>query len=375
MKRRDLLGSSATLAASGCLSTESDTGSTAGPSNEQWQSVEADGSRWGLLTTPGHDGIQVDQVRTGTSWAQPTSGRSGSLDKFERPSRLVSSGHEDIYVSVEDGDDSNDGRSQSSPYQTINRALAEVPKFVYHRIHVHVDYGDYRDQRGPRLFHINQSAAGNNGLKLLGHTEENDYYDESNGPTDVVFTYGLDSGCIGSEELTVWGLTIDGVWQSYDSSIRFRNCVFRNGGLSDPERLIAGHRNRAQYLDCTFQNCAIVGYASPLCYLVFENCTAENIQNYPLRMWSSSMVFLEDSDDIVEVPPNSSKKSPGSRIVNHPDGLVQTTAGNPRSNGIHEFADRIVLEDTSEGSQKHVTLRNEGGELVVTGERGGERVL
>jgi hypothetical protein len=320
-----------------------------------WESVSEESSSWDYLTTPEHDGVQVDQIRTGTSWSQP--------DKYDRPSRLVSDQHEDVYVSIEDGDDANGGRSKDDAYKTINRAIAEVPKFVYHRFHIHIDYGDYRGRPGPQICHINQSAAGNNGLKLYGHTENNEYYDESKSNEDIISAGGFDCGCVGSEELTVWGITVDGVWQSYDSSIRFRDCIFQNGSLSGPTRLIGGHRNRAQYIYCTFRDCEIVGMVSPLSFTCFERCEAENITNYGLRLYSTSIAFLDEADDIVEVPPNPSKKADSSIIVNHPNGLVQKQGGEPKSRGAHTFEDDVVLGD-SQGDQS-VSLRNESGDLVV----------
>jgi hypothetical protein len=263
----------------------------------------------------------------------------------------------------------------------MSRALAEVPKFVYHKIRIHIDYGDYTGKRGPDLFHINQTADSRKGLKLLGHTENNDYYDSERSVEDIVFTGGLDSGCIGSEELEVVGITIDGVWQSYDSSIRIRNCVFRNGhdfGNDDVKsRLVGGHRTRAEFFGCTFKDSEMIASVSPLAYTSFERCTAENITDFAFELYASSIVFLDESPELITVPPNDSINDASSRIVNHPDGLIQLTSGRPKSRGRHTFGDGIRLnadreewadedlnEVTDEPSKEDVVLRNVDGDLV-----------
>jgi hypothetical protein len=362
--RRQLFGSAAIAATAGCsgdTARQQDV-STGDSERTLWSEREADGSRWGLLTPTTHDGVQADQVRAGTSWAVPGNSHT------DRPARLVSNRDEDIYVSIEDGDDENGGRSTDDAYRTINRALAEVPKFVYHKIRVHIDYGDYTGTAGPSLFHIHCSADGSRGLKIWGHTEDNDYYDDSKSAEDIVFTYGLDSGCIGSEELTVKGITIDGFWQSYDSSIRFFDCVFKGGwkpeGRDKPERLVGAHRNRAQYIDCQFEDSEIVGLLSPLSYTSFDNCTATEITDYPFWLYSSSTIFLTGSDELVTVPPNPSEKDPSSRIVNHPEGQVQAPDGRPQSQGTHTFDDGLRVRDERADGEESIVLRNRDGELV-----------
>jgi hypothetical protein len=318
--------------------------------------------------------LEADEIRTGTGWSDVPDGRR---------SRLVSHQREDIYVSVEDGDDENGGRSQDDAYETINRALAEVPKFCYHSIFVHVDYGDYRDQDGPRIFHVHQTARSTHGnkdpvgpwlgggLKLWGHTPNNDYYDDSRSVEDVVFAYGLDSGCIGSEELVVRGITVDGRWQSYDSSIRFRDCLFRGGaGPEGKKQLIGGHRTRAQYWACRFEDADLIGSIGGLCFVGFNGqCEIENVTQ-PFNLWGGSIVYLHEvNHDLLEKPPKRSTIDGGGLILNHPRGINQLDGGTSESRGDHTFRESILLDDPGDDGDP-IRLENDGGSLlaVVDGE-------
>jgi hypothetical protein len=141
--------------------------------------------------------------------------------------------------------------------------------------------------------------------------------------------------------------------------------VFKNGW--DPEGhadyVVGGHRNNAQYLNCTFKDTEAIGLFSPLGYNCFENCSASNISDYPFHLYSSSFVFLQDAADLVNVPPNPSKKDPSSRIVNHPNGLIQEADGNPKSRGTLTLDSGVRMRDETE-SDSAVVLRNEGGQLV-----------
>jgi hypothetical protein len=332
--------------------------------------------------------LAVDDLRAGTAWSD--------LDTGHR-SRIVSHQDEDIYVSVEDGDDANSGRSMDDAYETINRALADVPKFCYHSISIHIDYGDYRGQDGPRIFHIHQTArsrdgdtirgsAENNelvggGLKLWGHVEYNDYYDESRTVEDIVFAYGLDSGCSGSEELTVWGITIDGKWQSYDSAIRFRRCLFKGGaGPEGKQSLIGGHRCNAAFWQCDFKDSLNISRIGGMANMVFlGGCGIENVDR-PFETWGLSIIcVMEDDWNLLTDPPMDSIINGEGWIMNHPKGSIQQDGGTQLSRGTHTFGDSAVFDDsavfsdtTGEGSD--VVLENRDGDLVAIVE-GEETIL
>jgi hypothetical protein len=325
-------------------------------------------------TERGQESLAVDDLRAGTAWSD--------LDTGHR-SRLVTHQDEDIYVSVEDGDDENGGRSQDDAYQTINRALADVPKFCYHSISIHIDYGDYREQDGPRIFHIHQTARSREGhsvrgqstipftgggLKLWGHVEYNDYYQEDRSPEDVVFSYGLDSGCGGSEELTVWGITVDGRWQSYDSGIRFRNCVFKGGGggPDGDKSLIGGHRSRAQFWGCDFKDAKNISHLGGMCFVAFQgDCGIENVDR-PFQLWGGTLVYVHEVNwNLLEDPPKETiTKNGAGWIMNHPRGDVQENGGTPRSRGNHTFDNAAVFSDTN-GESNDVAVENRDGELVA----------
>jgi hypothetical protein len=337
--------------------------------NGEAASVSQDEETQIAAQTKTYSSLAVDDLEAGTAWSDVDTGHR---------SRMVSHQDEDIYVSVNNGDDQNGGRSKNDAYKTINKALSEVPKFCYHSISIHIDYGDYRSQDGPRIFHIHQTArsrtgdsvAGtpkNNpftggGLKIWGHVEYNDYYDSTKTAEDIVFSYGLDSGCGGSEELTVWGITIDGWWQSYDSSIRFRNCVFKNGDRD----LIGGHRCRAQMWGCTFKNAKMIGHIGGMGFVTFQgDCKVQNIDQ-PFKLWGGSIVYLHDiNHNLITDPPNDSVTKNGAGwIMNHPEGNVQENGGTPLSRGKHTFGDSAILTDT-EGNGHDVVLENQNGELVA----------
>jgi hypothetical protein len=303
---------------------------------------------------------------------------------------MVTHQDEDIYVSVNDGSDENSGRSMDDAYETVNRALAEVPKFCYHSISIHIDYGDYREQDGPRIFHIHQTARARHGywikgrsqnhpftgggLKVWGHVEYNDYYDDDRSPEDVVFSYGLDSGCIGSGGLLVEGICVDGRWQSYDSSIRFQNCVFKSGGggSSGNKGLIGGHRSNAHYWGCTFKDAKNITHAGEMSYIAFNGqCEIENVER-PFRLWGGSIVYVhEDNWNLLTDPPRKSQIRGKGWIMNHPRGLFQEDGGAPRSRGVHtfersaKFTTGAAFSDQT-GERAEMTLQHKDGDLVAT---------
>jgi hypothetical protein len=197
---------------------------------------------------------------------------------------------------------------------------------------------------------------------LWGHVEDNDYYDESKTVEDIVFAYGLDSGCSGSEELDVRGITIEGWWQTYDSSIRFLNCVFRGGGGDG--RLTGGHRNNAMYFDCTFKDARWIASFSMLGHGYFQGGSVENVER-PFRVTQGSFVSLADgSQNLITKPPKNSRVHFGSEILNHPKGVVQNHGGEYTSQGEFTFEDDLTLVNDSEESDQ-ISIRNEDGQLVA----------
>lgn len=281
----------------------------------------------------------------------------------------------DLYLDKTGGDDGNDGTSKANAVETVGRLCELIPKNIYHKVRVHINYADYSTQTPPgfKLFNHFIHPGSPDGLKIIGHDSSNDYFDSNKSVSDITFGKSTDSGCRGSEEFDVIAVTIDGRWQSYDSAIRFDSCVFKNGSGTTPVRLIDGHRIRSQYRDCSFESCEAVGVFAPVCQATFTgNTTTSGITDKGLVVRGGSFVFLSsNSSNVVSDPPNNSNIDLDGFVWGHPSGIKMNDDGTTRNLDDHLLEGRLKQSDDSlyhtvnvDGPKDH-RLRDSGENLQL----------
>ncbi|WP_413616403.1 hypothetical protein MRB56_09050 [Halomonas cupida] len=208
---------------------------------------------------------------------------------------------------------SGDG-SQASPFKSINEALAQVPREIYHKVWIYLADGAYTGSDNAwTLINYMVTPRSNAGFKIIGHHPMNPLYSDSD-PAAVVIGDestnpsgggGPNEWVIGAiladvDEFGLIGCTLDGINQVY-SSITYDDCVFKTGisGLvgSDP-RCVAGHSGTVRLRGCHFQDVPLPFYAQDQANFLVTDCTAANITR-PFDSNRGSVVNVINSPTLI----------------------------------------------------------------------------
>lgn len=270
-----------------------------------------------------------------------------------------------VWVDPVNGNDTNNGATQTTAKKTFASAMGLVPYFLYHKCRIYLLDGTYTE--APVVSHIWMTASRWANFQVIGHTPNNPAYTDTK-PQNVVFTNTIGGG----RQVSVWssmpgsnyntileGVTIDAFWP-YDVTCQVINCIFQNGGGATNNYLIGGHGATVTFSNITFKNLdssGLVCEATDQAWYHFNSCivdpTASTAQILSVK--NGSKVSLE----LCGFDYTKFYVEPGSTIMGD-TSIRMTQYGIGLDKNVSSY---VTLSGGTPGSDTY----NEGGQLVVYG--------
>ena len=269
-----------------------------------------------------------------------------------------------VDASAESGGDG----SQSSPYTSINRALEDVPREIYHKVRIYLTDGVYDGQENAwNLYNYFVTPRSTAGFQIIGHVPENPLYSDTDISAVVLggasTSSPVDNFVIGgvtgdADDTKMIGVTIDGRVQVYGCPYAFDRVNFKTGKNGF---LIGGHSGRIKLTTCDFSNCEAILNAIDLAHFYVTNCTASNITSNSAVVKNASVVMFESSSPVAFIRPIDQE---GNCIVKVDGGYISSGSG-VNSWGVN----------SSDGGQSLISTNNDGDVIAKQALVGGAGVV
>lgn len=246
-----------------------------------------------------------------------------------------------LYVSQGSGSDTNDGLTSGTAFQTINRAIQELPQNIYHGVRVYVLDGDYTSEQ-VRIYNyfVNARKGAGGSLYIWGHVAN--YQGEAhpiyNTDDNSAVKLGRDfvvKALSGTDQFAIIGFTFKDAWyQPIDCLTRIWRCHFQ-GGINDAgynaKICIGGHSAIVRLQECTFSDIACVADAIGDMHVTAEGCeildamvdspALPGTYGMPFRSSGQSRVLIKNSPTLINGGFN------GKRNVAENDGVILNEGG------------------------------------------------
>lgn len=212
--------------------------------------------------------------------------------------------HEDMDLFVDKSAVTSGNGSISSPFRTINEALAFVPREIYHKVRVYLADGVY-DEMGDsfNLYNYFITPRSTEGFQIIGHVPENPLYSDTDLDAVVIgnasgantvsnFVIG---GLLGdADDVKTIGVTINGRVQVYGCHYCFDRVKFRKGRNGF---LTGGHGGKVKFSSCDFDDAAEAVFdLTDLAHYFITNCTGGGNYGRVALVKNGSILMFEESD-------------------------------------------------------------------------------
>lgn len=272
-----------------------------------------------------------------------------------------------LFVDPANGNDSNDGKTQSTALKTFAKAMSLTPYQIFHKVRIYCLDGVYDEAPIVQFLWMSSSRWAN--FEVIGHTPENPAYTDLK-PENIVFSKTLSTG---ERQAVLWGampgsnfntflkgVTIDNFWP-YDVTMQVHDCIIQRGGGAFNNYGIGGHGGRVGFNRVKFKDFPADGLlceATDFSQFHFYDCTLENVLCPIATARNNSTVTFERCGWNLD----TSVAEPGSFI-----GGENSTYLNVFGLGKDKKTDSFVAVSSTEVGSGSATY-NTGGQLVVYGQ-------
>lgn len=271
-----------------------------------------------------------------------------------------------VFVDPVNGNDSNDGATQSTALRSFAAAMNKIPYRLFHKARIYCMDGTYDEAPIVQFIWMSSSRWAN--FQVVGHTPSNPAYTDTK-PENVVFSKTLSTG---ERQAVLWGampgsnfntilsgVTLDNFWP-YDVTCQVQDCIIRRGGGAFNNYGVGGHGGRIGFKRVKFKDFPADGLlceATDFSHFHFDDCTLDNVLCPIAGVRNQSIVSFERCGwDL-----STSTCEPSSFIIGE-NSVYMNQFGigvNNKTDGFAAFSGN----DIGSGSATY----NSGGQVVVFG--------